>query len=132
MTSVTIQGPPPPATARPHQQQRTIFGGSRRRKQQQQQRPPFAMHNAPYPPLVDRKAKVAEMEVKKSTQELLTDGACLFTKDETHAKKFKSEITKSVAVDTLVGDQLHFISELPGLAQLTIVLAEKWMSTQLR
>ena len=124
MTSVTIEGvrpPPKPAACVP----KTIFGGRRKRPRS------FAMHNPP-PPQPERKQKVAEMEVKKSTQELLTDGACMFPKDENHAKKFKAEITKSVAVDTLVGDQLHFISDLPGLAQLTIVLAEKWLSTQLK
>ena len=128
MTSVSIQGPPPAPPPPRNVPQKTIFGGSRRKRPHHR---PFAMHNPPPPP-PERKQKVAEMEVKKSTQELLTDGACMFTKDENHAKKFKAEITKSVAVDTLVGDQLHFISDLPGLAQLSIVLAEKWLSTQLK
>jgi len=129
MTTVNIEQLPRPPP-KPQQQQRTIFGGTRKRPRD------LAFHNPPRPdPMVQKaiqKQHLAELEVKKSAGDLITDGACFFTKDETHAKKFKAEMSKSAGVDVLLGGQLHWVSTMPEFLQLAILIGEKYVTSAIK
>ena len=75
--------------------------------------------------------QAAANEIKTSSTRLLTVGLSHLANDESHSSKFRQECEKSKAIDSLASEQLDWIPRLPKLAQLGLLLGEKFMRTKL-
>ena len=74
---------------------------------------------------------MCQREMETSTAELVKSSLGAFAKNENHAKKFRKEMTDSLAVNVLLSDHLGWVSKLPATIQLVTLIGEKWLRTRL-
>ena len=73
-----------------------------------------------------RKRLLAQQEIQDSSTSLVKSTLGKFARDDQHAKRFKVEVDKSVAIPELLKEHLGWVSSLPRSLQLATLIAEKY------